>query len=154
LGIDPSELQEVVAEAKHSRAMRQRKVIADQFVSNHPEFLDNARNGQRLTKAIALQGEFTLENFEKAYQDLSESGLLEVKGEEAGGGQTPEEAEQQRIAAEAAKASPQRTRRASGISTHRTTAVTKAAEPTEDDMYGMNLDELRNRANQQLSGSR
>jgi hypothetical protein len=152
LGIDPSELQDVVAEVKQNRAIRQRKAVADEFVVKHPEFLDNARNGQRLAKAIALFGEFTLENFEKAYQDLSESGLLEVKGEEASAEQKKADAEAQRIADAAEAASSQRTRKASGISTHRATSVPRTAEPTEDDMYKMPLDELRAAAEKQLRG--
>jgi DNA-binding helix-hairpin-helix protein with protein kinase domain len=152
LGIDPSDLQDVVAEVKQNRALRQRKAVADDFVVKHPDFLDNVRNGQRLAKAIALYGDFTLENFEKAYQDLSESGLLEVKGEEASAEQKKAEAEAQRIADAAETTSSQRTRKASGISTHRAVAVPRAAEPTEDDMYSMSLDELRKRAEKQLAG--
>lgn len=56
----------------------------DNKFTHHPEFYDNDRDAQRLKKAVALQGEFSLENLEKAYQDLNESGLLEVKGDEAG----------------------------------------------------------------------
>jgi hypothetical protein len=151
LGIEPSELQELVAEGKQNRAMKQRKAVADEFVIKHPEFLDNARNGQRLAKAIALFGEFSLENFEKAYQDLSESGLLEVKGEEAGDGQDKDKPKT-RIEETADDTPPQRTRKASGISTHRTVAVPRTAEPTEDDMYSMSLDELRKAAEKQLRG--
>jgi len=151
LGIDPSELQEVVAEVKQNRAAKQRKAVADEFVVKHPEFLDNDRNGKRIAKAVSLFGEFTLENLEKAYQDLSESGLLEVKGEEAGDGQDKNKPAT-RIEETVEDTPPQRTRKASGISTHRAVSVPRAAELTEDDMYSLPLEEIRKRAEKQLAG--
>jgi len=151
LGIEPSELQEVVAEVKQNRVAKQRKAIADEFVVKHPEFYDNDRNAQRLAKAVKLHGEFSLENLEKAYQDLSESGLLEVKGGEAGDGQDKNKPET-RIEQPADDNPPQRTRRASGISTHRAAPVSRAAELTEDEMYSLPIEEIRKRAEKQLAG--
>ncbi len=151
LGIDPSDLKQVVEEAKQNRALKQRKVVADQFVASHPEFYDNERNGQRLAKAVSLHGEFNLENLEKAYQDLSESGLLEVKGEEAGGGQDKDK-QVNRTDPTVDANPPQRTRKASGVSTHSKTVVPAKTEPTEDELYSMPLDELRKRANKHLAG--
>lgn len=152
LGIDPSDLKEVVAEAKQTRANKQKRAVGDEFVSKHPEFLDNERNGQRLFKAVTLFGEFTLENLEKAYQDLNESGLLEVKGEEAGHGQEEEKSET-RIEQQAVVNPPRVTKKASGVSTHSKTVVPQSAEPSEDELYSMPLDEVRRRANKQLAGN-
>lgn len=150
-GVDVEDFKTVTAREKAFQAGQERKSIADQFVINHPEFMDNDRNAQRLKKAVALQGEFSLDNLEKAYQDLTDSGLLEVKDEEASDEQKLAEAEAKRIADAAKVTSSQRTRKASGLSTQRRAAVTTPATPSEDDMYKMPLDELRRRANQQLA---
>lgn len=151
-GVDVEEFKTVTAREKEFQAGQTRKAIGDRFVAAHPEFLDSARNAQRLNKAVTLQGDFSLENLEKAYQDLNESGLLEVKGEEASAEQKAAEAEAQRIAATATETSSLRTRRASGLSTQRRTAVPVAAASSEEDMYALPLEELRKLANKQLSG--
>ena len=151
-GLELTDVKEIAQTVRQDRAARERKAIADQFVVNHPEFVDNDRNAARLKKAVALQGTFSLENLEKAYQDLNESGLLEVKAADASVGQETEEEKAQRIAASSqADASSQRTKKSSGLSTQRKTATPPPAVPSEDDLYKMPLDELRKRANQQLS---
>lgn len=150
LGIDPSELQEVVAEVRENRASKQKRTVADQFVSKHPEFLDNERNAQRLAKAVPLFGEFSLENIEKAYQDLSESGLLEVKGEEAEQGQE-EDKSATRIEPKTQVTPSRATKKASGISTHSRTVLPISTEPSEDELSTMPLDKLRALANKQLA---
>lgn len=153
-GIDVEKFKTVTAREEAFQAGQERKSIGDQFVINHPDFLDNNRNAQRLKKAVALQGDFTLENLEKAYQDLNESGLLEVKGEEASAEQKKAEAEAKRIADAAEAQSSLRTRKASGLSTQHRPAVQPSTTLSEDEMYSLPLEEVRKRANQQLASNR
>jgi hypothetical protein len=151
---DPEEIKQAVAESKATKAAKARQSVAEQFVTATPDFLDNQRNGQLINKWLTLNNDFSLDGFKKAYTDLHESGLLQVKGVEAGDEQKKAEAEAQRIADAAEAASSQRTKRSSGISTQRKTAAPVAAEPSEEDMYALPLAEIRKRANQQLAASR
>lgn len=150
-GVDVEEFKTVTAREKAFQASQERKRAGDAFVAAHPEFEDTPRNGKLINKWLTLHNDFSSESFEKAYQDLNESGLLDVKGEEASAEQKAAEAEKQRIAAEAKELSSQRTRKASGLSTQRKTVVPTPAAPTEDDLYSMDLVQLRKLANQQLA---
>lgn len=151
---DPEDVKEAIATVKANKAAQQKKSVADQFVAAHPEFVDNERNGKLINRWLTLHNDFSLEGFNKAYTDLNESGLLTVKGAEAGDEQKKAEAEAQRIADAAEAASSQRTKKSSGISTQRRTTTPAAAEPSEEDMYALPLEEIRKRANQQLTASR
>lgn len=150
-GVDVEEFKTVTAREKAFQEARSKKGVADQFVAANPDFLDNDRNGKLINKWLTLHNDFSLEGFNKAYTDLNESGLLQVKGAEAGDEQKKAEAEAQRIADAAEAASSQRTKKSSGISTQRRTATPVVAEPSEEDMYALPLEELRKRANQQLA---
>lgn len=151
---DPEDIKQAVAEAKATKASQQKKSIADTFVAAHPEFLDNARNGQLINRWLTLHNDFSKEGFEKAYTDLNESGLLQVKGVEAGEEQRKAEAEAKRIADAAEAESSLRTKRSSGISTQRRTATPVETAISEEDMYALPLEEIKKRANQQLAQSR
>lgn len=153
-GVDVEEFKTVTAREKAFQAAQQKRTIADQFTAAHPDYLDNDRNGKLINKWLTLHNDFSLDGFNKAYTDLAESGLLQVKDAEAGGEQKTAEAEAKRIADAAEAASSQRTKKSSGLSTHRGTTVTAPATPSEEDMYALPLDELRKRANQQLATSR
>lgn len=150
-GIPIEKFKTVHARQEALLEAQSRKNISDQFVAAHPDYVDNDRNGKRVTKWLELHNDFTLEGFKKAYQDLNESGLLEVKDAEAGDEQKKAEAEAQRIAAAAEAASSQRTRRASGLSTQRRSVVPVTPELTEEEMSALPLDEIRKRANLQLA---
>lgn len=150
-GLDIEKFKTVQARTEKFLEAQSRKQVSDAFVAAHPDYVDNERNGKKLNKWLTLQNDFSLESFEKAYQDLHESGLLEVKGEEASDEQKKADAEAQRIAAAAEAASSQRTRRVSGLSTQRRVAVVPPAAPTEDEMYKMPLEKLRELANLQLA---
>jgi hypothetical protein len=151
-GVDLDEVKESTNFVKTQKENSKKKTAADSFVTAHPDYVDNDRNGKLLNKWCELHNDFSFEGMTKAYQDLNESGLLQVKGEEASVEQKEAEAEQQRIA-EAAKAnSSQRTRKASGLSTHRRTPVVVPTEPSEDELASMPLDKLRLLANKQIAG--
>lgn len=151
-GVDIQDFKTTLQREKEFQAGLTKKNAADAFVAANPDYQDTARNGKLLNKWCELHNDFSTEGLTKAYQDLNESGLLDVKGEEASAEQKEAEAEIQRIAEQARSTSSQRTRKASGLSTQRRAVATTPATPTEDDMYNMPLDELRKRANQQLAG--
>jgi hypothetical protein len=151
-GIPIEKLKTVTERAEVFQEGQQKKSVADQFISSHPDYLDNDRNGKLINKWLTLHNDFSSEGFEKAYTDLAESGLLQVKDGEASVEQKKTEAEAQRIADAAEVESSQRTRKGSGLSTQRRSAAPPPAAPTEEDMEKMSLDDLRKLANQQLAG--
>ena len=151
-GIPIEEFKTVTAREKAFQAAQEKKQAADAFVVANPDYHDTPRNGQLINKWCALHNDFSTEGLTKAYTDLAESGLLQVKDAEAGGEQKKAEAEARRIADAAEAASSQRTRRASGLSTQRRTPTPVAGALSEEDMYALPLEELRKRANQQIAG--
>lgn len=149
-GVDVEDFKTVTAREKAFQAGQEKKSAADAFVVGNPEYADTPRNGKLINKWCELHNDFSLNGLNKAYQDLSESGLLDAKGEEASVEQKDDKTIT-RIAPKSEETSSQRTRKNSGLSTHRSTVSTKPAEPTEEDMYALPLEELRKRANQQLA---
>ena len=149
-GVDVEEFKTVTAREKAFQAGQEKKRIADNFVAINPDFADTERNGRLINKWCELHNDFSLEGLNKAYLDLNESGLLDVKGEEAG----VEQVEAKSVTGIPPKTEvipPQRTKKASGLSTQRRTVVPVAAATSEEDMYALPLEELRKRANQQLA---
>jgi len=126
-----------------------KNAAATQFLANHPEFVTNTQNGARLEKAINLlvsQAEINGDEIdfpkfiEEAYADLSASGLLELKDVKASD-EKKEKAEEKPVQVAA------HTRRASGLSSRvRTATQPRNTEPTEEDLYNMPLEELKERA--------
>lgn len=147
--VDVEDIREAARFAKEQRALSARKAAADEFVASNPDFQDTPRNGKLINKWCELHNDFSLEGLTKAYQDLSESGLLDVKGEEARVEQVEEKDAKQRIVARSEVKPSQSTRKASGLSTQTRSAATPI-EPTEEDMYTMPLDKLKQLANKQL----
>lgn len=150
-GVDVEEFKTVTAREKAFQAGQEKKSAADSFVANTPDYVDTPRNGKLINKWCELHNDFSLNGLTKAYQDLSESGLLDTKGEEASGEQGKDKSATG-IPPKTDVTPSQRTRKGSGLSTHRSTPAARTAEPTEDDMYSMPLEELRKKANQQLAG--
>lgn len=150
-GFDIEETKKRNAEVAAEQETKKRQRIGNEFVASHPDFADTPHNANLINKWLALHNDFSSDSFEKAYQDLNESGLLDVKGEEASAEQKAADAEAQRIAAAAKEASSLRTRKASGLSTQRRSAVPPPTEPTEAELYKMPMDELRRLANKQLA---
>lgn len=151
LGVDISEVKESTEFVKIQKASNVRKSAADAFVKTHPEYADTNKNAAKINKWCELHNDFSLEGMNKAYQDLNESGLLEVKGEEAGRGQEENKSET-RTEEQTQVNLPRVTKKASGLSTHRRTPVPVATEPSEDELYAMPLDKLRDLSNKALSG--
>jgi hypothetical protein len=135
------------------RQLTQRELeleVAGQFRSVHPEFATE-KNGNRIEKWLKVEGlPLSFENVEKAFADLSESGLLEVTSEDSHA-VTARSNAGERIAQPATRIVGQR-KAASGLSA-RGSARTTPLEPTEDDLYSMPMDKLRDLANAQLRGN-
>jgi len=163
-GVDISQFKTVhqrnqaIIEAQQQTENRQK--VGDQFVALHPEYDDtNDTNAKRMAEALQLSGDYSLDSFEKAYQFLKSSGLLVLKGEEAHAGAEAEKQVEERIAQKpATEVTPQRTKKASGISTKgRPAAQVLNTLPSEDDLYDSSkysLEDVKRLANQQLAQKR
>jgi hypothetical protein len=153
-------MKEVVAEVISEREAKiQRSLDAqNRFVSTHPDYIANPFNANKIAAEVqriqGFNGEFTVESLEKAYQDLKRGGLLQLKPEGAGGVAEVKDGASQQTADTQSDATQQRSsRKGSSVSTRsgsRTPVVTDAT-PTEDEMYKLPLDEVRKRADAQLS---
>jgi hypothetical protein len=113
-----------------------------EFVQTHPDYFNSDKNNTKLEKWLRTEGlPVTVENLGKAYNDLSESGLLEPRPqkEDVEPGQR---VVQPRIAAPTQRIVGQR-RAASGLSNRGGSVDTpRSLEPTVDDLYNMPLDKL------------
>lgn len=127
--------------------------IQEDFVNTHPDYIGDTSNGARIRDWVQSHGytEFTEENLEKAYQDLKASGLLKIKTSDAGGTTDAAAKEAERIAqAQRDAAQSRSSQRSSSVSTRGGTPVVKT-EPTEDELYNMPLDKLKQLSNEQLA---
>ena len=147
---------EVIAERE---AANKRNFDAQQaFVDSHPDYLADPKNGngnRMLSEYMRLNPgatEFTEEGLEKAYQSLKDSGLLKLRIEEAGGTTEEETKEPQRIVeAKVETTQPRSPKRASTVSTRGGGAPVLKTGPTEDELYSMPLDKLKQLSNEQLA---
>lgn len=122
----------------------------DTFLTSHEDYKDSDKNTAAMKLAIRGQ-EVTSENLHKAYLQLKADGLLDLKGSEADADATKKPEATERIAQPKVEAAQARTRgTTSGISSHGR-PVARPAEPSEADLYKMPLEELREKANRQLS---
>ena len=145
-------VREVIAERE---ATTKRSLETQQmFVDSHPDYVADAENGARITHEVQRLGynEFSNESLEKAYQSLKASGLLKVKVEEAGGTTEEEAAPVERIAQPVADTTqPRSLKKASTVSTRGSHAPIIKSGPSEDELYSMPLDKLRQISNEQLA---
>lgn len=121
-----------------------RSVAAQQaFVASHPEYVVGPANGNRMQAWVQTHGysEFTEESLEKAFNDLSASGLLEIKSEEADEATNGKEREAERIAQTRTETAQPRGRRSSTIRGGAPPAVRTGL--SESELYSMPMDELR-----------
>jgi hypothetical protein len=155
-------MKQVAAEVlieKTNEAIRSREA-EERFLISHPLYDPSLKtgNGDRMKaefiRLYPQATEFTSEGLEKAYQSLSKSGLLKLRSEVADVVAETETEVNQRTAGAAAKVTQQRSsKKSSTISTTRSSTKAPVANqgPTEDDLYKMPLDKLRDLANSQLS---
>lgn len=111
--------------AEQQAAVEKSLQAQQDFVNAHPEYIASAANGNRLRAWAQTHGyaEFTEENLEKAFNDLSSSGLLELKSEEADEATNADERQVERIA-------QPRTEAAQPRGTKRSSTVKGGASPT------------------------
>jgi hypothetical protein len=143
---------QAIFDAQQQTAERQK--ASDDFVTGHPEYVDSEKNAKLLKDALELSKDYSLHGFEKAYQFLQSSGLLESKSEEAHAATETKEQTEERITPKTeVQVTSQRTKKASGVSTKgRPAAAVVNTMPTEDEAFKMPLEDLRKLANRQLKG--
>ena len=129
----------------------------ERFVATHPRFIVNPENGARLVAWLESHGyaEPSYDGLEKAYQDLSKSGLLELKAEGANAATEAETQQTDPTGQSRAEATQRRSPRTSSTirTTNSRTATPVNVQPTEDEAYALPLDQLRALADQQLANA-
>lgn len=147
LGRKPAELQKDLDDLAAFRREEAERKSAKEFVDAHPDYVPTPKNGARIEKWLRVEGlAATPENIEKAFQDLSESGLLESKKPET-------QATETQSGARIVTVSGQR-RAASGLSVKRTASAQRTTGPTDEEAYKMPLDKLAELANRELAAQR
>lgn len=152
VGMDITEFKDVAERSRAMQTAQQRNAVIEHFLNTHPDYVDNQRNTDVMT--LAMQGhQLSAESLEKAYLDMKAKGLLEFKSGKQGSEQ--EEAEQPKpgITEQAVTKNPsQGTKKASSLSTkNRNPVPVKSNEPSEDELYSMPLDKLRELGNKHLA---
>jgi hypothetical protein len=156
-GCEPEEFTSVKQAYDAFKQGQNTSQAIETFVATHPDYEDAGSTGEKNGALMRMKLKEmglppTSENLSKAYSHLKQGGLLSLKGEEAHSDTNGEAKEPERIATPVAEPTPQRTRKASGISTQsRPAAIPASTEPSEADAYNMPIDQLRNLANKQLS---
>lgn len=148
-GITIEEFKQQQTELAGELKARRDERLGRDFAQSHPEFKEfyTEKNGLRVEKWLRLEGlEFNNENVEKAFVELTESGLLEPIAQNQDAEPKTSAADAPRIAESTTRIVGQR-RAASGLSSQGGKIVTKAAEPTLDELYSMSYEELAKRAN-------
>jgi hypothetical protein len=111
---------------------------AVEFVKSHPDYVKNEHNAtlmENYIKTFGLEG--TPENIERAFEALKSGGLLQLNADAPPAEKPVTDGglpNVQRV---------QRTRAASGLSSRRSTTKSVTQGPTEDELYNMPLDQLR-----------
>jgi hypothetical protein len=145
--------------SKKSQEEREAAVAMD-FMNRNPEYYPSQNNGLRLFKFIqTYKLDPTVDNLEKAYAELTESGLLEVRpatSEEPGVPEDPDtDTDPARIERAVERPSPPepapRKKAASGLSSRGALArPVKSAELTEEEVNKLPTDKLRELASREL----
>jgi hypothetical protein len=163
-GMDIAEFKTAQAAQKAAleAAQAQEKSLGIQrdFVAAHPEYIQTKENGDLITEWVQEHNynEFTPVNLEKAFEDLSERGLLKLKTDEASAPTkvkvepvVPVPARIEQPVTKTTEVTPVRSpKKASSISSRSAAPVVKP-ELTEDDLYKMPMDKLKELASQQLA---
>jgi hypothetical protein len=144
--------EEVLAAAKYVEQAGQdrAKQVSDEraaevFCQLHAEYIPTPRNAMLLEYALKAKGILddryvTVEEIESAYDELRQRGLIEVNNQAAQAQHKTEVRDQAEEIRSARKSRP-----SSGISTR---TISRSTRPSfsEDDLYGMSLDDLRSLA--------
>lgn len=141
--------RKVEAENREFRA----KAPVEAFVSAHPDYQNEGAAGEKNGELMRMKlHELGLpvneSNLHQVYAHLKQKGFLDLKGE-AEPEPEPRQIEPAAAAVPAAP-TPQRTKKASGISTQsRPAAAPASPEPSEHDLYTMPMEKLKLLANKQ-----
>jgi hypothetical protein len=148
-GMPLAEIKATLARAKELELTQRAEAAANEFVQKHDEFYPCPKNGAKIQAYMRTHGlEPSVENLEKAFEDLSESGLLEAKPEEvetevSAESETAEHQESSRIVKTETKPVVTQRRVGSGLSSRgRAATAVKSTEPTLDELYEMPLHKL------------
>ncbi len=155
-GVDVTEFKSNQAAFREFQKGQRSLAIQQDFVNSHPDYAVNTKNGEALRDWVQEHNyaEFDSNNLEKAYQDLKKRGILELKSDEASATTEAERAEAERIAQAAQDATQSRSqKKASTVSPRGGRAPVVKTEPSEDDLYKMDLGKLRDLANKQMAGA-
>ncbi len=147
--------------AEEARTSQEKSLgIQREFVLAHPEYITSEENGNKIRDWVQSHNynEFTQENLEKAFEDLSGSGLLTLKTDGASAPTKTEvktEVKAARIetpVTEVVTEVPQvrSPKKASTVSSKGSPAPVIKTEPTEDEAYTMPLEQLKALAEKQL----
>jgi hypothetical protein len=149
------------AEAQRSEAEKQ-NAAAQKFVSENPEYVANQKNGARLNRAVELlvrEAQARGEEIDygtalmNAYNDLRESGLLELKSADAtdnADGSTGTSTN--RIGSKAGQGIQKQPVRSGSSLTSRARNTTRTQKTlSEDELYNLPLEKLKQLANQQAN---
>jgi hypothetical protein len=147
--------------AGEARAAQEKSLgIQREFVSAHPEYITSEENGNQIRDWVQSHNynDFTPDNLEKAFEDLSERGLLKLKTDEASAPTKTEvktEVQATRIEKPetevVTEVPPVRSpKKASTVSSKGSPAPVIKTEPTEDEAYTMPLEQLKALAEKQL----
>lgn len=146
------ELEPEFEPVRQLTAAQRDQQVAQEFRAAHPEFTPTEKDGYRIEKWLKLEGlQTTVENVEKAFKDLSESGLLEGRSENQNAVTTRSTAGE-RIAEPTTRIVGQR-KVASGLSTRGNTGRATPQELTEEELYSMPMEKLRELSNAALRGN-
>lgn len=138
---------EEAAKAREEAEAQAVTKAAEDFMQQTPDYYASKKNGAKILRALELEGlDATIENFQRVYQDLNESGLLEGKPEEK------QVAEQEEVEAQPERIAPRTettvVRRkvvgGSPLSAKRSApAPEKTSGPTEEDLAKLSTAELQ-----------
>jgi hypothetical protein len=132
-------LQPQLEKIKAIERQEQAEVASNEFVGSHPDYYATPKNGEKLVRYLnTWKMDATVENLEKAYQELNESGLLEAKPEVVAN----TDAESDTRIANSDTVRPVR-KVASGLSGKRSAPALVPQGPTEEELYEMPLEKLR-----------
>ena len=150
-------MKEIVLETltEQQTAVQRAKDAQEQFVAAHPDYIANPENGNRIVKWAELHGysELSSEALEKAYQDLSASGLLKLKAKEASAdAEENVQTQSQTDSPRTQTTQPRSSQRSSTITTRSGSRPAPVkTQLTEDEAYKMPIEDLKRFANKQLA---
>jgi hypothetical protein len=134
-------------EEKAAETVRRQEAIetaAQAWVDSTPDYFANEKNGTKIQKWLVVnQLDPTAENFQKAFEDLNSSGLLEPRPAETTAETVEEAPKVRRIVEPTVATTTVRRKVVGGLSTKRSAPVEQAAPGlTEDELYKLPMDQL------------